>query len=65
MPQDNSRHHQIMAGHNKKVRLFQLINPEESHSGTEVLEKKSVTCSEQLDIVSCIISCEGRFYSAG
>ncbi|KAJ3326052.1 hypothetical protein HDV06_002437 [Boothiomyces sp. JEL0866] len=60
----NFRRQQIMAGQNKKVRLFQLIG-EDSHTTTDVLEKKSVSCSEHHDIVSCIVSCEGRFYSAG
>ncbi|KAJ3261749.1 hypothetical protein HK103_004700 [Boothiomyces macroporosus] len=60
----NFRRQQIMAGQNKKVRLFQLIG-EDTHTTTDVLEKKSVSCSEHYDIVSCIVSCEGRFYSAG
>ncbi|KAJ3277023.1 hypothetical protein HDV01_000075 [Terramyces sp. JEL0728] len=60
----NYRRQQIMAGQNKKVRLFQLIG-EDSHTTTDVLERKSVSCSEHHDIVSCIVSCEGRFYSAG
>ena len=55
-----------MVGHAKKVRLFQLINPEENtHSMTEVLEKKSVTCAEHSDVVGHLVCCEGRFYSAG
>ncbi|KAJ3305098.1 hypothetical protein HDV03_002025 [Kappamyces sp. JEL0829] len=60
----NSRRQQLMAGHNKKVRLFQLIS-EDSHSSTDVLEKRNVACSEHHDIVNCLVSCEGRFYSAG
>lgn len=54
-----------MVGHPKKVRLFQLINPEENHSTSKALEKKSVTCSEHSDIVGHLVCCEGRFYSAG
>ncbi|KAI8901202.1 quinon protein alcohol dehydrogenase-like superfamily [Globomyces pollinis-pini] len=62
----NFRRQQIMAGQNKKVRLFQLIGEDAlSKVTTDVLEKKSVSCSEHLDIVSCLVSCEGRFYSAG
>jgi hypothetical protein len=54
-----------MVGHSKKVRLFQLINPEESHTTTEVLEKKSVTCKGHSDVIVHLVCCEGRFYSAG
>jgi hypothetical protein len=53
-----------MVGQNKRVKLYQLIG-EETHGSTDVLEKKSISCVEHHDIVSSIISCEGRFYSAG
>jgi hypothetical protein len=49
-----------MAGQNKKVRLWQLVGENEGYSG-QVLEERSVVCSEHSDIVSCIVSCEGRF----
>ncbi|KAI9091859.1 WD40-repeat-containing domain protein [Phlyctochytrium arcticum] len=61
----NSRRQQLMVGCNKQVQLFQLANAEESHGQTEILERRSVSCAEHKDIVSCIVSCEGRFYSAG
>ncbi|KAI8908490.1 WD40-repeat-containing domain protein [Gorgonomyces haynaldii] len=60
----NARRQQLMAGQTKKVRLFQLIPSDESYS-SQVLEKKSIVCSEHSDMVSCIVSCEGRFYSVG
>ena len=53
-----------MAGQNKKVRLFQLLAADDTF-GSQVLEKKSIVCSEHSDIVSCVVSCEGRFYSVG
>nr|KAJ3422640.1 hypothetical protein HK105_007194 [Polyrhizophydium stewartii] len=61
----NSRRQQLMAGQNKKVRLFQLINSDDNHGTTDVLERRNVVCLEHSDVVSCIVSCEGRFYSAG
>ncbi|KAI8927284.1 quinon protein alcohol dehydrogenase-like superfamily [Entophlyctis helioformis] len=61
----NSRRQQIMAGQNRKVRLFQLINSDDNHGTTDVLERRNVACTEHSDVVSCIVSCEGRFYSAG
>ena len=63
----NSRRQQLMLGHNRSVRVFTFLenlgntNP----LSTDVLESKSVTCHEHLDVVSCIVSAEGRFYSAG
>ncbi|KAJ1338995.1 hypothetical protein BSLG_006134 [Batrachochytrium salamandrivorans] len=54
-----------MAGQNKKVRLFQLLNSDDNYSTTGVLERRNVVCLEHSDVVSCIVSCEGRFYSAG
>ena len=54
-----------MIGHPKKVRLIQLVSPEENHSLNEVFEKKSVTCAEHTDVVGHLVCCEGRFYSAG
>ena len=35
------------------------------HSGTDILEKKGYVTAEHSDIVGCLVSCEGRFYSAG
>ncbi|KAH9247138.1 hypothetical protein BASA81_015281 [Batrachochytrium salamandrivorans] len=61
----NSRRQQLMAGQNKKVRLFQLLNSDDNYSTTGVLERRNVVCLEHSDVVSCIVSCEGRFYSAG
>ncbi|KAI8837830.1 WD40-repeat-containing domain protein [Chytridium lagenaria] len=63
----NSRRQQLLVGHNKKVRVFQTISNEDisGHTNTDVLEARSMTCSEHSDIVSCMVSCEGRFYSAG
>ncbi|TPX59029.1 hypothetical protein SpCBS45565_g07846 [Spizellomyces sp. 'palustris'] len=60
----NSRRQQIMVGCNRQVRVFQLVSTEETHT-SDILERKSVSCTEHSDIVSCIVSCEGRFYSAG
>jgi WD40 repeat protein len=60
----NSRRQQIMAGQDKFVRLFQMIGLEDG-VGSQVLEKRNVLCTEHSDIVSCIVSCEGRFYSVG
>ncbi|KAJ3280734.1 hypothetical protein HK104_000440, partial [Borealophlyctis nickersoniae] len=61
----NIRRQQLMIGHNRKVRIFQIVNNEDGHAVTEVLERRSVTCGEHTDVVSCIVSAEGRFYSAG
>ncbi|KAJ3330631.1 DExD/H-box ATP-dependent RNA helicase dhh1 [Blyttiomyces sp. JEL0837] len=61
----NSRRQQLMAGYNKKVRIFHTLVSEENHTSNEVLEKRSVACAEHTDMVSCMMSCEGRFYSAG
>ncbi|KAJ3124143.1 hypothetical protein HK098_001370 [Nowakowskiella sp. JEL0407] len=65
----NSRRQQVLAGCNKKVRVFQVnSNDDAVHGGqlnNEILERKSVCNKEHTDIVSCIVSCEGRFYSAG
>jgi hypothetical protein len=61
----NSRRQQILAGQNKKVRLFQLITDENLKVNNDVLEKKTVTATDHSDIVNCLVSCEGRFYSAG
>lgn len=64
----NSRRAQLMAGQNRKVRLFQLIGDDNAHGagvGSDILEKKTVVCCEHFDIVNCLVSCEGRFYSAG
>lgn len=47
-----------MAGQNRKVRLWQLVN-ENEYSG-QLLEKRSVLCTEHSDVVSCLVSCEGR-----
>ncbi|KAJ3051739.1 hypothetical protein HK097_007248 [Rhizophlyctis rosea] len=63
----NSRRQQLMVGHNRCVRVFTFLenlgntNP----LNTNILEAKSVTCHEHTDVVSCIVSAEGRFYSAG
>lgn len=54
------RREKILVGQNKLVRLFLLRD-----DGTEILDRKTVTCNEHSDIVSCIISCESKFYSAG
>ncbi|TPX61874.1 hypothetical protein PhCBS80983_g00825 [Powellomyces hirtus] len=61
----NSRRQQIMVGCNKEVRIFQLVNTEDTHGSTDIMETKSVACGEHTDLVSCIVSAEGRFYSAG
>ncbi|KAJ3413079.1 hypothetical protein HDV05_008533 [Chytridiales sp. JEL 0842] len=61
----NSRRQQLLAGYNKKVRVFQAISSEDNHTSTDVLEKKSISAQVHNDVVSCMISCEGRFYSAG
>ncbi|KAJ3139429.1 hypothetical protein HK101_003641 [Irineochytrium annulatum] len=46
------------------------VNPTSSGGGggpgtTDVLERRSVSCEEHTDVVSCMVSAEGRFYSAG
>ncbi|KAJ3224690.1 hypothetical protein HK099_008075 [Clydaea vesicula] len=69
----NSRRNQILAGFNKKVRVFQFANSEEqnlnsntnSQNNQKILETRSVACSEHTDVVSCMVSCEGRYYSGG
>lgn len=61
----NSRRQQILAGQNRKVRLFQLIMDDGNRGNTDVLEKKTVVANDHSDIVNCLVSCEGRFYSAG
>ena len=58
----NSRRQLVMAGQNKKVRLFEL--GESGYTNT-VLEKTNAISYEHSDIVSCTVSCEGRFYSVG
>lgn len=43
-----------------------MINADEvASSTTDVLEQRSVSSSEHTDIISCISSYEGRFYTAG
>ncbi|OAJ36383.1 hypothetical protein BDEG_20563 [Batrachochytrium dendrobatidis JEL423] len=61
----NARRQQLMAGQHKKVRLFQLLSSDDNHGTTDILERRNVVCLEHTDVVSCIVSCEGRFYSAG
>ncbi|KAJ3086653.1 hypothetical protein HK100_008637, partial [Physocladia obscura] len=61
----NARRQKLLAGYNKKIRVFQMISPEDSHLSSDVLERKSVSCTEHTDVVSCLVSCEGRCYSAG
>ncbi|KAJ3015428.1 hypothetical protein HKX48_004593 [Thoreauomyces humboldtii] len=62
----NSRRQQIMVGCSKEVRVFQLINVEDTHGGSgELMETRSISCGEHTDLVTCIVSAEGRFYSAG
>ncbi|KAJ3091362.1 hypothetical protein HK102_000820 [Quaeritorhiza haematococci] len=34
-------------------------------TSTDILERWSIGCREHTDVVSCLVSCEGRFYSAG
>lgn len=54
-----------MVGCNKEVKVFQMISNEDNHTLLEVLERKPISCAEHTDLVSCMVSCEGRFYSAG
>ncbi|KAJ3240215.1 hypothetical protein HDU81_004352 [Chytriomyces hyalinus] len=61
----NSRRQKLLAGYNKRIRVFQMISPEDSHLSSEVLERKAVSCSEHSDVVSCLVTCEGRCFSAG
>jgi hypothetical protein len=61
----NPRRQQFLAGQNGKVRLFQVANNEDMQGSNDIIEKRSITSSEHSDIVSCIVSCEGKFYSAG
>ncbi|RKO84000.1 hypothetical protein BDK51DRAFT_43184 [Blyttiomyces helicus] len=64
----NSRRQQLMAGYNRCVRVFRLISAEDAQQhggGSDVLERRSVPCAEHVDVVGCIVSAEGRFYSAG
>ena len=60
----NSRRQQLLCGYKGRVRAFHVYSPEEGHN-TEVIERRAISCCEHTDIVSCIITCEGRFYSAG
>ncbi|KAG4091430.1 WD40 repeat-like protein [Neocallimastix lanati (nom. inval.)] len=60
----NSRRQQLLCGYKGRVRAFHVFSPEDGQS-SEVIERKAVSCCEHKDIVSCIITCEGRFYSAG
>jgi WD40 repeat protein len=53
-----------MVGQNSRVKLYHLVG-DDTHGSKEVLERKAVISSEHIDFVSCIVSCEGRFYSAG
>ncbi|KAI8810660.1 WD40-repeat-containing domain protein [Cladochytrium replicatum] len=64
----NLRRQQILVGCSKKVRLFQVTSNDDTTAALmqfEVLERRSVCNHDHSDIVSCIVSCEGRFYSAG
>ncbi|KAI9199249.1 WD40-repeat-containing domain protein [Polychytrium aggregatum] len=61
----NARRQQLLVGCTKRVRIFRVIQNDDMHSTSDVLDPKSVSCTEHTDIVSCIVSCEGRFYSAG
>jgi WD40 repeat protein len=60
----SSRRQQMMVGQTKNVKLYQTIG-EEVHGIKEVLERKSISFTAHSDIVSCLVSCEGRFYSGG
>jgi len=60
----NSRRQQLLCGYKARVRAFHVYSPEEGHT-SEVVERRAISCCEHTDIVSCIITCEGRFYSAG
>ncbi|KAI8996698.1 quinon protein alcohol dehydrogenase-like superfamily [Gaertneriomyces semiglobifer] len=62
----NPRRQQLMLGCNKLVRIYQRVNNEDNRGvSKDVLEEHSVTCLAHDDIVSCVVSVEGRFYSAG
>lgn len=58
-----------MAGFYKKVRVFQFISSEDGVAvpGASLIETedKPIICTEHQDVVSCMVSCEGRYYSAG
>jgi WD40 repeat protein len=51
------------------VRVFQFVSSEDGIPvpGGAVIETddKPIICTEHQDIVSCMVSCEGRYYSAG
>ncbi|ORY40968.1 WD40 repeat-like protein [Rhizoclosmatium globosum] len=61
----NQRRQKLLAGYNKRIRVFQMVSPEDSHLSTDVLERKSVSSSDHTDVVSCLVACEGRCFSAG
>ncbi|KAI9348234.1 quinon protein alcohol dehydrogenase-like superfamily [Obelidium mucronatum] len=61
----NPRRQKLLAGYNKRIRVFQMVSPEDSHLSTDVLERKSVSSSDHNDVVSCLVACEGRCFSAG
>ncbi|KAJ3011791.1 UNVERIFIED_CONTAM: hypothetical protein HDU68_001525 [Siphonaria sp. JEL0065] len=61
----NPRRQKLLAGYNKRIRVFQMVSPEDSHLSTDVLERKSVSSSDHSDVVSCLVACEGRCFSAG
>ena len=63
----NSRRQQLLAGYYKKVRVFQFSTDDSPSASRQLIEtgSKPITCSEHSDVVSCMISCEGRYYSGG
>lgn len=58
---------QLMAGFYRKVRIFQFNQSDDGIVPGALIETlgKPITSSEHQDVVSCIVSCEGRYYSAG
>jgi hypothetical protein len=61
----NSRRQQLIAGFNKKVRIYQFNQPEDARNAVGVFETKGFASEQHSDVVSCLISCEGRYISAG
>ncbi len=61
----NSRRQQFLFGYNSKVKLYQISNLDEVFTGDLFQPHPSAICTDHQDIVSNIVSTEGRFYSSG
>ena len=61
----NERRYQIMAGMQNKVCVFTMLPAQEEKSNYEIMDPNWVSNDTHTDMVRCLVSCEGRFYSAG